>query len=478
MTRIRRICLKDAAHLWPQILLFWAALVVSAFADPLGDPQIRAQQFLLPMLQPLACWLLVVSAIQAERLTGHEAYWLTRPFSWKDLWAAKASFVIATVNLPLLVVQCVTLSSVGISPIDWLPALLWRQVFFTILYLLPAAAVASVTRNLGQALLAGILMAAAGWAVAALLIIPEYPTWGALDWIRDCGVALVVAIGASAVLWMQYARRMTVVSRGVLGAVLVLAVATAFAPRWAGATAIQRLVRTEHVSDSQVRLSLDQSRAEERPHRWGSGSSDPKGERLFLPVRISDMPEGAALAVDWHEVHVKGPRGEWRSGWLTTMEGSPLQRGLGWLTVFVDPAYYQASADVPVDLDATFELTLFRREREQSIPLERRVVVPEIGVCRFSYGSGNGCYSPFQQVQINLATGSPTGESQLVLPNGSYGPFPTTSEFRPMEVTRHWSSPQTPGSVMLVMDRPVAHVERRMETRGIRMREFHKPEAP
>jgi hypothetical protein len=81
-------------------------------------------------------------------------------------------------------------------------------------------------------------------------------------------------------------------------------------------------------------------------------------------------------------------------------------------------------------------------------------------------------------VQINLATGSPTGESQLVLPNGSYGPFPTTSEFRPMEITRHWSSPQTPGSVMLVMDRPVAHVERRMEARGIRMREFHKPETP
>jgi hypothetical protein len=47
-----------------------------------------------------------------------------------------------------------------------------------------------------------------------------------------------------------------------------------------------------------------------------------------------------------------------------------------------------------------------------------------------------------------------------------------------MEITRHWSSPQTPGSVMLVMDRPVAHVERRMEARGIRMREFHKPEAP
>jgi len=53
--------------------------------------------------------------------------------------AAKCLFLVAFVNLPLFVYQFVILAKEGFSPLGWLYALLWRQVFFTILFVLPAA---------------------------------------------------------------------------------------------------------------------------------------------------------------------------------------------------------------------------------------------------------------------------------------------------------------------------------------------------
>jgi len=82
--------------------------------------------------------------------------------------------------------------------------------------------VAAVTRNLGQVLLAGILM---GVTLSAGVSLAD-PGWlhrlGRLDWIRDCGTALVVAAGTTVTLALQYSRRRTAVSRAVLAGTLRL----------------------------------------------------------------------------------------------------------------------------------------------------------------------------------------------------------------------------------------------------------------
>jgi hypothetical protein len=483
MNKTLRIFRKDVAHLWPQILLFWAVIVIAAAVNPFRDPSAEPGKQLPVFLQPLACWVLVVNLIHNEQLTGHEAWWLTRPFSRVDLGAAKTLFILAFVNLPLLALQCATLYLLGISPIRWFFALLWRQLFFSIMVILPAAAVAVVTRNLGQALLGAILLFGGAWAEAAALYVFGARQTLYQEWIRDSAMSLLVLATCSLAFWLQYTRRLTTVSRAIIGAGLVLTVATPLLPIQSSEIAIQRMLVREPVPGTEALLAFDAARVDTRPYRWSTNSSDPHGERLFVPVRLSDLPANTTITLDWHQVHLSGPRGAWHSGWLgyaglqfqdTDADGKPRPRGVGWLTVAVDPAYYHSSAATPVNLDATFELTLYRRERVETLPAEPGVLVPEVGVCsplRLSW-----CYSPFPQVQVALLTEPPEKDSVFALSYGPYAPFPTSAGFGPMDVTRSPIINNRVGRI-LVLDRPVAHIQRHVEAHNILLRDFHKIES-
>ncbi len=74
----------------------------------------------------------------------------------EDLVASKALFVVVFISVPVFLCQCATLAAHGLSPLDWLTALLWRQVFFFVFYVMPAAALAAVTESLGQVFLAAV----------------------------------------------------------------------------------------------------------------------------------------------------------------------------------------------------------------------------------------------------------------------------------------------------------------------------------
>jgi hypothetical protein len=482
MKRILGIFRKDLRHLWPQTLLFWAMLAVAAAMDPVLDKLHSSWPMMhqLPLvLEPLACWLLVVSVIHGETLIGDEQYWLTRPYSWKHLMAAKGLFLVVLVNLPVLVCQIATLAAVGIPPLPWLTALLWRQVFFTIFFLLTAAAVAAVTRNLGQVLLACVLLYAAFVAAFGLsqTIQGRWSDWGNLDWIRVCGTALVVASGTALALAMQYSRRATALSRAALAATVVLATLVMTAPRWGGAFAIQRLSSRERIGDAAVRVSIDQSRAGTQPAHWETRSSDPSGVRLEIPMRVDDVPQGATVGIDQTSVSLKSARGTWRSGWLTFQTLHDLSQGTAWLTVFVDPDFYNASADAVVELGGTVDLTLDRRVRAM-VADDTQKLVPEFGLCEPAVGSTMAnCFTPFQQVSVELVAGNPVFREETSL-TGPYAPFPTSASVRALDAVllgKFSPASATYSTLWLVMCRPVAHIERNFQVRGLRMSRFRLP---
>jgi hypothetical protein len=395
--------------------------------------------------------------------------------------AAKVLFLVVFVNLPLLVCQLATLAALGISPLVWLPALLWRQVFFTIIFVLPAAAVAAVTRNLGEVLLAGILL---GVTLAAgigfcLQIRGGYPDWGGLGWIRDCGTALTVAAGTAVALALQYSRRKTALARAALAGTVVLTMLVLTAPPWGGAFAIQMLFSRERIRDTAVRISFDETRAGTRPMGWGRNSNDPSGVRLEIPMRVDDVPQGAMVGIDWTSVTLKSAPGTWRSGWLTFRALHDLSHGAAWLTVYVDPDFYNASPDAAVELDGAVDLTLSRRLRTMAVE-GGRTLVPEIGICTLEtvvWPYMSRCYSPFQKVSFELALGSPTIPEETSR-NGPCAPFPTSAGFRPLDAAYFGLSRSTGEYSMLslVMDRPVAHVQRDFRVRGLRMSQFKLPQ--
>ena len=119
MTRILHIFRKDVRHLWPQATASIAMMALAAILDPTyaNGGQSLSYSLLAGFALPLACWNLIIAAIQEEKLPGDSQYWLTRPYFWKELLAAKALFVVTFINLPLFVWHAAAFAAVGV-PLD------------------------------------------------------------------------------------------------------------------------------------------------------------------------------------------------------------------------------------------------------------------------------------------------------------------------------------------------------------------------
>src|SRR5580704_3650909 len=118
MKQILHIFAKDASHQWLEILLSLAVIVGLVFACPsrwrtgaVGVVSFSSLGLLsnlpdlLVYMVPLSWWLLISPVIHEEKLVGDRQFWITRPYDWKKLLAAKVLFLIVFLYIPLLLAQ-------------------------------------------------------------------------------------------------------------------------------------------------------------------------------------------------------------------------------------------------------------------------------------------------------------------------------------------------------------------------------------
>src|SRR5260370_6297503 len=196
---------KDVRHLWPEITV--TLLVAAAFAfvgvgrarwmtDP-GASRTLASEMLLFLL-PLAWWILIARVIYAEVLPGDQQFWTTRPYDWRSLLGAKVLFILAFVNLPLLISDVVILRAGEFPIAAHLPGLLWRQVLF-IVAVLPVAALCAVTSGFVQLLVTSLIVFTA--FVGATIVAPGVGRLGPrMDWVWVSYAMVLSTIAALAIL--------------------------------------------------------------------------------------------------------------------------------------------------------------------------------------------------------------------------------------------------------------------------------------
>ena len=108
-------------------------------------------------LVPVAWIFLVIRVVQGESLVGDRQFWITRPYEWPKLLGSKIAFVLVFVCMPLLVLQIVLLRSAGFHPANYVTGLLWMQATL-LMFVLPMAALATVTATIVQLLLALLIV--------------------------------------------------------------------------------------------------------------------------------------------------------------------------------------------------------------------------------------------------------------------------------------------------------------------------------
>ena len=172
MNQVLHIFRKDARHLWREIAASLALLVAFAWLDirswsqPYGamatGVSVLLSAEMLPglvnLLLPVSWIFLIVRVVQGESLVGDRQFWVTRPYDWKQLLAAKALFVLTFVNFPLLLADAFLLAHAGFHPTHYLAGLLWLQLMWILFLFVWLTALAAVTNSVAQMLLALLLI--------------------------------------------------------------------------------------------------------------------------------------------------------------------------------------------------------------------------------------------------------------------------------------------------------------------------------
>jgi hypothetical protein len=116
---------------------------------------------------PVAWCALIARLIYAEPLAGDQQDWVTRPYAWRSLLAAKGLFIAVFINLPKLIADTIILRAWGFKIGPELGGLLWTQVLVTAVFVLPIAALSAVTTGFSQLLAVTLLvvLAVSGWSL-------------------------------------------------------------------------------------------------------------------------------------------------------------------------------------------------------------------------------------------------------------------------------------------------------------------------
>ena len=461
MKNIVRIFRKDIRHLWPYSLVFLVMVVLAACLDPTYTVFGASSFWMLDSVAlPLAGGVLVVVAIHEEKLPGDRQYWLTRPIARKELLGAKLLFVLVFIHLPLFLYHAAVLRAVAIPLWGHLPELLWRQVFFAAFYVLPVAAIASITRRLGHVILMAVLIFLPAVVLEEFFFSRYRGTWGGLDWVLSLAVGVVLAAGAGLTLYLQYRERRTGRARVVLAGTLALLVLVPTMTPPAAAIALRDALSRADAAGNAVQITMDPNPMR-RPLVRDWRLPDVAVE---IPLKVEGLAQGQSLFQGAVSAYVA------IQGTSRKVEGQVRE---GALALYVPKGLFLSARDTTAEIYGQMELTMFGAPETRPLPGARPVVVPGIGAC-WKQARLLACYTTSPRAALTVD--SARGRIDWVIPRGLVEThFPTIAGFQPVErfsddlVAAVWD---TPGEAWLSVSWPVAHIERTFLFQNVRLREY------
>jgi hypothetical protein len=298
MKQALHIFRKDVRFLWLPIAISLSLAAVFTWSWSVEKPSPARIQ--LTVLLILGWFYLAGSAIFKERPVGDRQFWTTRPYRWGSLVAAKAIFLVAFLHLPLLAIDLTILAAQGFAPS--VATLFWRQAGLAALITIPAAALASVTRNVAE-----LAISALGLFVAimtsSVMFDAAKRTWPRAEWLHGAILlAILFTAGAVTLVW-QYASRRATAGRAIGGSGVAVCLLVMLLPPLGGWLAAWT------PPEPAMLRSLDLAPEDSYPRRQDLDA----GVELVVrgaPARVSPDPEMIAVTIE--DAH--GP--VWHSAWL------------------------------------------------------------------------------------------------------------------------------------------------------------------
>lgn len=391
MSQIIHIFKKDLKRFSWEIVLSILLLVLYAWCQPVlwrpidrlsyDSGTITALRYagasMLGILLALGWMAILVRVIYEEALTGDRQFWVTRPYRWQSLLAAKILFVCIVVNLPLFVAQLCLVAAAGFAPFQHVSRVLDMNLMLAIL-LLPLATLAVVTggkRQMTRAIIMVLIfLVISVWVAQSFFVVfdvrgPDFGrtgTWQWLAWAVMVGVAIVVIV-------RQYALRKTAQARWILiGAGLALTLMAVAEPKHQFPEAEYPLL--EAGTEGYFEIKMPPLESSHSGRLFVSPMQGEGKKPVWMTPRFigGEVADGLIAQAEAMKLTLLAPDGtQWHSDWQAmsavlnhndngTVDASALQsRSLNTL-IQIDRTFWDKFKDVPIHLQVEVASTLYR----------------------------------------------------------------------------------------------------------------------
>ena len=406
MFQILHIFRKDARRHWLEILA--SLVLLGAYANHVLHPWPREargmylgrffwmNEFIEAALI-LFWFFLILRIVQGETLVGDGQWWVTKPYVWWKLFLSKCLFVLAVISIPLFFVQLYLLFINGFPVFSNFLGVLGLQAGLAVTLFLIAFLLASLTRNLAQAILTIVGLFAALY-VGVRLFAGESgssmsgpgPVSGNVVWY----LLLLFTVGL--LLW-QFAFRRTWQSRG------LLCLGVAFVALLASLPGAKNYVETtyplakDNQSPARIEMNLrspDEESAKEE--RWSEFTLEVP---LRIPLKISGLTPGSRLSFEGIRLTLAAPDGAvWTRGWRASYgQVWPEDEALE-LTYGMKREDFKKWKNTTVRVHIELAISRYIEDQPRELVLHADIFSdPQLGNCRINPdGSSNfQCLRPF-----------------------------------------------------------------------------------
>lgn len=404
MKQALHIFKKDVRGLTYEVVVM--LLLIAAFAAVNSSPYATQLNTLanwwsgiLKVFLVLSWWLLAARVVHADAIPGDRQFWLTRPYSWKSLLAAKVVFLVTLICIPMAISDAIVLHAQGFPVVSNAGGILWELLLRFNWILLVCMVVAGLTRGLGSFAILSLVAAIAILYSAGFQVAHSY--WQ-LDW-----VIFAMGIGLIPAILFQYARRKKIA--------IVLTLCAWLLPM-AGVNLELRLrppIKSEPdpTSGPDLQFLLDP-----HPTRIFFPRSELKPFRIpvVLPIEILGIPQGLEMrsrtvgVTLWSAADKDAPNNKWMGGLgsndavLSPDRSFPNPRFF-WLEIMVPKEVFDRATEqkAAVRVHVWAEITLYRNLASTLIG-KGEFAVPGLGFCQSANGNALACRTALRHPSVEV----------------------------------------------------------------------------
>jgi hypothetical protein len=364
LSQILNIFRKDFRHHWPEILVSLCVLITFAVEQPrkwTGEPLegrfLNGLLNLLPILMVLAWAFFIVRLVQGESLVGDRQFWITRPYQWHKLLAAKLLSILLFIHLPFFVTQLTLLKIANFPVASSIPGLLYVHLLFLFAIVLPSITIGTITSGIGHASLA--LLAVFLLLLGVFLLSTVIPDMDFTIDATDTLQGIVYLCASVTAILVQYIYRKTILSRlVVVGAVVTVFLVITLAPYGKLISEDFPLATKEHPLPAQFTLdrTLSFGHAQgKQPNFYGDQVE------LEIPFQIAKLPDKTIVQLRAIKLDLDLPNGEhWTSHWRSLYHSVSPGRTRDWPSISMKRAVFNHFKNAPVRAHASLGFNVFR----------------------------------------------------------------------------------------------------------------------